>query len=608
MTAVSLPGDGRTSQADDSQLSEHQKSPIDTAPVWQSRLGSPVWQGGIAFLIYLAVWLPTGFRQIVSHLARMGLAGASQDPNIFVWSLRWWPYAIAHGINPLYTHELLAPTGHSLAWVTTVPPLALLAAPLTLVAGPVVSFNLLATLSLPLAGWGAFILCRRLTGKFWAGLAGGAVFGFSAFEMYHVALGQLNLAYSLLLPILGYIIVVWWQKGISTRTFVILAAVTMALQFYLFNEIFADMTGFLAVSLVAGFVLAGRADRPAIARLAKFIGLAYVIAIVLALPFLLDMLLTKPPRSVRTSGMDLYSLVIPRIGRTYGITWLTHTAAGPNKLSWACYVGIPMLVLVVLLAVTTWRSRLVRFLTCMLVVILVTSLGPVLYVNGHRTGSLPWAGVFYLPLVRNAYPLRMMVFAFLVLAVATAVWLAGPAKRVRWARWPLTVLAIVIIGLDAFPMHVRLHNEVPTFVSSGEYRYHLYRGEIVLVISDVGNAGMLWQADSGFYMKISGGYINEGITHRFDIPHEAEELSVITPGRVVQFERFVRTNHIGAVLLDTKNAPVWVHHIFGKMGLIPHKAGSVVIYPTYGCKHCRNLDRKQLGLPPRPRLWQPLGY
>src|SRR5262249_40104779 len=160
------------------------------------------------------------------------LAQKSQDPNFYVWSLHWWPYAIGHGLNPLYSNQIMAPAGHSLAWVTTVPPLALLASPLTLWAGPVVSFNLLAAVALPVSGWAASFLCRRLTGKVWAGLAGGAVFGFSAYEMSHSALGQLNLTYSLLLPILAYLVVVWWEGSISDRTFVILAAVTITVQFY----------------------------------------------------------------------------------------------------------------------------------------------------------------------------------------------------------------------------------------------------------------------------------------------------------------------------------------------------------------------------------------
>src|SRR5258708_27364261 len=139
MTTVRGPEDGRPGQGS-ARLASPQV-PESAAPVThRDRFRSPVLQGGIAFLIYLVGWVTTAFRPIVSHATRMLLEQKSQDPNIFVWSLRWWPYAIGHGLNPLYSHELMAPAGHSLAWVTTVPPLALLAAPLTLAAGPAVPF------------------------------------------------------------------------------------------------------------------------------------------------------------------------------------------------------------------------------------------------------------------------------------------------------------------------------------------------------------------------------------------------------------------------------------------------------------------------------------
>jgi hypothetical protein len=593
MTVVSHPDDGPASQAA-AKLSEHSEAETKSKPRPGGRLASPFLQGGIAFLTYLVIWLGTGFRPIISRPGEMLLEQKSQDPNINVWSLRWWPYAIGHGLNPLYTHELLAPAGHSLAWVTTVPPLALLAAPVTLAASPVVSFNLLVALSVPLAAWAAFILCRRLTGKFWAGLAGGAVFGFSAYELSHAAYGQLNLAYTVLLPILGYIIVVWWERRISTRTFVILAAVTLAVQFYLFLELFADLTAVLVISLAIGLALASRASRAEIVRLGKFIGLAYVIALVLALPYILYMLSGKSPRPVPTSGTDLASLVTPRPGRTFGISWLAHAAAGPDKLSAACYIGIPLLVLLVLLAVTSWQSRLVRFVCCMTVIVVVASLGAGLTSEGHRIAGLPWAGIFHLPLVRNAIPLRLMVFAFLALAVGVALWLAGPAKRVRWARWPLVLLVIASIALDAAPVKVKVHTEVPTFISAAQYRRQLSPGEIVVVVSTVGNAGMLWQAQSDFYMRIAGGYINEGINHRTDLPRQVAALASATPARVAAFESYVQADHIGAILVDRSDEPGWAG-IFRKVGLIGHTSGNVVVYPTHGCSACRTLDRAELG-------------
>ncbi len=172
---------------------------------------SPALQGLAAFGIYLVVWVLTTVSPLIVHLRRAQLDQKSPDPNFYVWSLRWWPYAIGHGLNPLYSSQIAAPTGHSLAWATTVPPLSLLAAPLTLVAGPVVAFNLLTAIAVPLCAWAAFVLCRRLTGSFWPAFAGGAVFGFSAYLSMHTDAGQLNILYSLLLPILAYLVVRWHE-------------------------------------------------------------------------------------------------------------------------------------------------------------------------------------------------------------------------------------------------------------------------------------------------------------------------------------------------------------------------------------------------------------
>ena len=56
---------------------------------------------------------------------------------------------------------------------------------------------------------------------------------------------------------------------------------------------------------------------------------------------------------------------------------------------------------------------------------IVGALGPVLYVGGRQVTRLPWASVFQLPVpVRGAFPSRLMAFAFLILAVMVALWLA----------------------------------------------------------------------------------------------------------------------------------------------------------------------------------------
>jgi len=585
MTAISHPEDGRPSGAG-AQLAEHKKPAALSPAAPRNLLRSPVLQGVAALALYLLVWLLTSARGLIDHLSWATVDQKSMDPNFYTWALRWWPYAIGHGLDPLYSHELGGAFGHSLAWVTTVPPLALLASPLTVVAGPVASFNLLSAIALPVSAWAAFVLCRRLTGQFWPALVGGAVFGFSAYEMNHSAAGQLNLTFSLLVPILAYLILVWRDGSIGTRTFVILAGLTMALQFYLFLETFADLSGILAVGLLVGFALAGREGRPQISRLARVIGLAYAVAAVLAAPYLAYMLATKTPNLTDATGMDLASLVLPRRTRTFGIGWLTHIAAEPSRVSEACYIGVPLLVLVVLLAVTSWSSKLVRFLTCMLAFTLVAALGSALYFEGSEVVGLPWGKLWGLPILRNAYPSRLMLFAYLVLAVATALWLAGPARRVPWARWALALLVVAFIAFDTPAISVDPHTSVPVFISSGQYARQLSPGEVVVVVSQLGNAGLLWQAETDYYLRISGGYINQAIDRGSDLPDPVQDLSQGTPAQVAQFAQFVRADKVGAILLDYRHEPLWVG-IFRRMGLRGHLIGGVVVYKTNGCQSCR---------------------
>jgi hypothetical protein len=563
---------------------------------WRTWAGSPAIQGLVALAIYTAAWLLTTGAPMAHRLGDAHLDQASMDPNFYTWCLRWWPYALGHGNNPLFAHVIEAPAGTSLAWVTTVPPIALLATPATLIAGPVLTFNLVTLIALPLAAWAAFVLCRRLTRQFWPSVVAGAVFGFSAYQMNHVTAGQLNLVYSLLLPILGYLIVRWYEGSIRASTFVILAGLLMAVQFYLFLETFADLTAILAVALIVGIALAGRAARPTIVRLARQVALAYGIAIVLALPYLGYALTTRTPTLKTVTELDLASLVVPRPKNVGNIGWLEHLAAGPHPISAAGYVGIPLLALVIVLAITRWSSRLVRFLTCMLVFIIVASLGRALYIEGHQVIGIPWSPLWSLPIVRNAYPSRLMLFAYLLLAVATAMFLARPAKW-PWLRWALGLVVIAAIAQDAPTMPVLPGTTVPKLVaSSSAYRSQLKAGEIVVVVSRIGNAGMLWQADTDFYTRLAGGYINQAINTRTDLPKQVQNLAHATPQLVAQFEAYVRQQGIGAVLVDIKHEPQWIG-IFQKVGLHGHVVGGVLIYPTNGCRGCHVLKQSQIGPP-----------
>jgi hypothetical protein len=185
-----------------------------------------------------------------------------------------------------------------------------------------------------------------------------------------------------------------------------------------------------------------------------------------------------------------------------------------------------------------------------------------------------------------------MLFAYLALAVMTAVWLAQPAAR-RWLRAGLAVLVVAALVQDSGAIGVWPRSMVPAFISSGDYRHQLKPGETVVVVSVVGNAGMLWQAETDFYMRLAGGYINQAITRRSDLPPAVQRLSQASPATVLRFEHYVKAAKIGAILVDHDHAPKWVG-MFWRMGLKAHRSGNVIVYTVDGCRSCRALSWDQI--------------
>jgi hypothetical protein len=538
----------------------------------RAQVPRPAVQGLLAFAAYLAVFIAGYALPLVRHPGLPQVGQAVVDPNFYIWSWRWWPYAISHGLNPLYSHQIGVPAGYGLAWTTSTPAVAVILSPVTVAFGPITSFNLTLVLGAPLSAWAAFLAARRLTAHFWAALVAGAVYGFSWYEVAETGAGHPNLSVILLLPLMLYLALLWRDGKLGSRSFVGLMAVAMAAEFYVYNETFAEMTVLWAAGLLIGFVVARPADRPIIARLAKLAGLAYVVAIVLAAPYLIYALRHAPARFTKVQpafSLNLEQLVVPRS-------------------------GIVLLLIVLALAVLTWSSsRLTRLLIILFVLIIAAAIGPSLMVGTVQLGSVPWARLWYLPIVRSAEPLRIMIFGYLVLANIAAVWLAAPTKSrlLLVSRWILGLAAAVaIIGnLPAgsrgyvIPASVRAHaaspaDALPAFISTGLYRDYLRPGETVVVVSDRGNAGVLFQAETNFYFRIGGGFVNRSFTAT-DLPAPVAALSHPTPARKQQFRAYVHQAGVGAILVEQAWAEPWMR-VFSRMGLHGTQVGGMIVYRT----------------------------
>src|SRR5262249_45463452 len=162
-----------------------------------------------------------------------------RDPEIFVWSFAWWQHALGAGENPFVSRAVYAPDGINLAWATSVPGLAVPFAPLTLLAGPVVSYNVPMLLLPALAACAAFLLYRPV--RLGPALAAGCLCGSSAFVAPQ-PLGHPHMTAVLLLPLVALVLVryvrreltrwglAWrlglalgWQLWISTELYTTLA-------------------------------------------------------------------------------------------------------------------------------------------------------------------------------------------------------------------------------------------------------------------------------------------------------------------------------------------------------------------------------------------------
>jgi hypothetical protein len=533
----------------------------------------PAVQGLLALAVYLAVYITGYIGPLLSHLGVPAVAQTSPDPNFYVWSWQWWPYAISHGLNPLHSGQIGVPAGYDLAWTTPTAAAAVLLSPVTELLGPVVSFNLTLVLAAPVSAWAAFMAARQLTGRFWAALVAGAVYGFSWYEVGQTQVGHPNLCIIMMLPLMVYLALLWRDGKLRSRTFVALLAVAMAVEFYIFNEAFFWMTVLWAALMLLGLAVARPVHRPEIVRLAELVALAWAVAMVLASPYLVYALQHAPAQFSRAQVphalLDLRTLVIP----------------------WS---GVALLTIALALAVFGWASRLTRLLIIGLVLVLALAVGPKLVIDGQVRGPVPWGAMWQLPFAASSEPVRFLIFAYLLFAMIVAVWLAMPARNrlLLASRWILGLLAVAGILANA-PDTLRGYSimaspaaatsrpsyALPTFFTSGIYRDYLRPGEAVVVVSDRGNAGMLFQAYTNFYMRLSGGFINATFTAPDALPAPVAALQRPTPARERNFLIYTHQVGIGAVLVEDAWAANWMS-IFSRMGLDSIHVGGMTVYRT----------------------------
>lgn len=461
----------------------------------------------LVFLGYLAVSVAYFGWPLSTH-PRSTLLATGPDPAIFVWAFAWWPHALLSWQDPFVTHALYAPSGANLTWITSVPGLAIAFAPLTLLLGPVLSFDAAALLLPSLSAWTAYLLCRALTRSRWAALIGGYLFGFSSFILNQQLQGHLMLTGAFVVPLIALTLLRVARGELSGRGFALRFGLLIALQLSISTEVTLTATLMLLVGLVLAFLLGGAA-RPVARSLVPVLAEGYAAAALLASPFLVFALLGFPQQSINggASETDLVSLLVPQPSNALAGSAFPSLQVFLSANESALYLGPPTLLICLLFAWRRGRSVWARWLLAGLAISILLALGPKLYVEGRPEVPLPWRLLEKLPGLDNVFTPRFGEYVSLAAAVIVASWIAETKGRFSSvARVVLPALAVVALIPAAWQPFAVSQPPAPAFFTSKLVRSCFPRGETVAVFPFTSDTNFL-QTESNFWFNLAGGYL-----------------------------------------------------------------------------------------------------
>jgi hypothetical protein len=552
--------------------------PVVTAGVTRSYV-RPLYHSQFAALgVYLAISLLLVGWPVLAHPATFHV-GLAADPSQMMWFLVWWPYALAHRLNPLISHIIWVPTGANLTWTTSIPAVAMALAPVTWVFGPLISYNVASVLAPAFSAWSAFALCRWLTNSFVAALIGGLIYGFSPYEFGHILGGHLSFTVNFVPPLCLLFFGRLVDRSMTRRSFIFAFAGLLVIQCLTSNEVFATMTVFGVLAWLTGYFLVQPERRAEIREALSPIAAAYVIAGLVLSPFFYFALANGavprqplfPPSFFSADVLDLVKPTPLLLLAPHSLEAVASRSFG-NLQENEFYLGLPLFVLLLRFFWTRRSDPFARILAVMLGLVMLAAIGPILHLADRSLGALPWASAFELPLLKQALPVRLANYAFLLVAVIVSLSLAEP--RLRFTG---VIVAYVVVSYlpNVFLFLWPERYQDPPFFSAGLYRKILHKGENI-VIFPYGATGpsMMWQAETGMYFSMSGAWMGPTPEEfqRWPIVNAAlVRLPLADPGQ--QLRSFLTAHRVEAVV-----AAEGAEALPATLGIKPVQLGGVSVY------------------------------
>lgn len=506
------------------------------------------------------------------------------DPQIFIWSIGWWPHAILHFANPFVTHAVDAPQGENLSWVTSVPGVALVMFPVTLIVGPVVSYNIAALLFPALAAWAAFILARLLTRSWMVAVLSGAYFGFSPYIAGQVAAGHMHLTAIFLVPLTAVVLLRFLHGELSSRGLLVRVGLLVAGQILLSTEVAATLVLALVVSLGVGYVTAPslRARmRTAIRPLAGGLALGCIITSPLLVYAILGFQ-GKPVEPPSAYPADLLNIVVPTHPTLASFGWTRTVAnsfiAGEGESG--AYLGVVALLIVASFLWSRRHTEVGRFVAAILAIALIAELGTRLSIHGAPYFRLPWSVLADIPGLGNVLPVRLSLYSALTVAAVLALWMGGDGRR-RAARLAVGAIAVLLVLPSPRRDIWSTSPARPAFFAADIYKGCLRENESVLIVPvPVQSFGWLWQAQAGYRFRMIDGNLLEQAEPQLYTMDISGHVSAASAPALLALAR----SKGAKVILVTDHFAFW-RHLLGAY-VRPEAVGGVVLYSLDGASAC----------------------
>ena len=399
-----------------------------------------MWVIFIFYLIlsYLLFAFSIGFSLTTRYIGKL-----SHDQIQYIWTLYWWPYAISHHINPFFSTFIWHPYGTDLSIApASVPGASLIALPITLIFGPVASYNLLIIVGSALSAFFTFLITNYLTKSLKAGVIAGLLFGFSTYQFVQVI--HLHVDLTFLIPLIGYLFLLFWEKKIHSIAFILLVGSCLTLQYLFAIEVFVTLTLFIGISFIIFMLVYPEHFKKLINFLIDLSG-AYVFCFIMLSPFIYTAFIngipTKPFNPVVYFSIDPLNFIIPTKATYIGanaFAQLSSTFFG-SIFENSGYLGIPALAIIIIYSVKYWHEKMTRVLFFTLLCFMILSLGPKLHIAGYSTLTLPEYYLNKLPIINQLLPERLTVYVFFVASLIIGLWAGKNLTGLRAGKKDLTL-------------------------------------------------------------------------------------------------------------------------------------------------------------------------